>query len=185
MAIRLKVTKAVGDDYDLGASKFLGSPVMTEKMSESFNQTTIFLLQLRLSDLKDLDKENRLPHEGYLYVFLDVENSEYQMKPIVKYTKEEPTVCVGQFNEIVDGYEEYVDDYLITFEECDDYETGNKLFGKPNDWNYAEESDELFLQFDPLDSEMGIFQQLDGLLYFFFGKDRKTFKDVKLMEEIS
>ena len=184
MAIRLTVKKAEGE-YDLGASKFLGSPVLPARWVNSFNEDIIFLLQLRLSDIKDLDKDNLLPHEGYLYIFLDVSNSEYSLKPIVKYTKSEPTHVLNGFNDIVDGYEEFVDDYLIEFSECDDYETGNKLFGKPNDWNYADEPRELLFQFDPLDSDMGIFSHLDGLLYFFFGKDRKTFKDVELMEEIS
>ncbi len=180
----MKLRKAEGD-YDLGASKFLGSPVLPESLEKAFNDNTIFLMQLRLEDIKDLDKENKLPHEGYLYVFLDVSNSEYSMKPIVKYTKEEPTVCLNGFNDIVDGYERFVDDYLIEFEECDDYEGGNKLLGLPNDWNYADDPKELLLQFDPLDSEMGLFDHLDGLIYLFLGKDRKTFKDVKLMEEIS
>ena len=183
-AIKLTVKKAEGD-YDLGASKFLGSPVIPSKWEDDFDENTIFFLQLRLSDIKDLDEDNKLPHEGYLYIFLDIFNSEYSLRPIVKYTKEEPETCLNGFNDIVDGYEEYVDDYLIEFSKCDDYEGGIKLFGKPNDWNYAEESDELLFQFDPLDSEMGIFDQLDGLIYFFFGKDRKTFKDVVLLEEIS
>lgn len=184
MAIRLKVRKAEGD-YDLGASKFLGSPVLPEGMENEFNDTTIFLLQLRLEDIKDLDKENLLPHEGYLYIFLDTANSEYSLIPIVKYVEEEPTQCIGQFNEVVDGYEQYVDDYLIEFEFCDDYETGHKLFGTPNDWNYADEPRQLLFQFDPLDGEMGIFNHLDGLLYFFFGGDRGDFESVTLMEEIS
>ena len=183
-AIRLKIKKAEGD-YDLGASKFLGSPVLPEKWLDSFNDETIFLMQIRLSDIKDLDEENKLPHEGYLYIFLDVSNSEYSLKPIVKYYKNEPTHVLTGFNDIVDGYEEFVDDYLIEFEKCDDYDSGNKLLGKPNDWNYAEESDELLFQFDPLDSDMGIFSHLDGLIYFFFGKDRKLFKDVTICEEIS
>ena len=184
MAIKLTLTKATGD-YDLGASKFLGSPVLPEKWLNAFDDNVIFLMQLRLSDIKDLDKDNLLPHEGYLYIFLDVSDTEYSLKPIVKYIKEEPTHVLNGFNDIVDGYEEYVDDYLISFSECDDYEGGNKLFGKPNDWDYAEESDQLLLQFDPLDSEMGLFDHLDGLIYFFFGKDRKNFKDVSIMEEIS
>ena len=184
MAIRLTVKKAEGE-YDLGASKFLGSPVLPARWVNSFGEDIIFLLQLRLSDIKDLDKDNLLPHEGYLYIFLDVSNSEYSLKPIVKYTKSEPTHVLNGFNDIVDGYEEFVDDYLIEFSECDDYETGNKLFGRPNDWNYGDEPRELLFQFDPLDSDMGIFNQLDGLIYFFFGKDRKTFKDVVLLEEIS
>lgn len=184
MAIRLTVKKAIGD-YDPGASKFLGGPVMPEKLADSIQGEVIFLMQLRLSDIKDLDPENRLPHEGYLYVFLDVSNSEYSLVPIVKYTKQEPTHYITGFNEVVEGYEEFVDEYLIEFSPCDDLEGGNKLFGKPNDWNYVDEPRDLLLQFDPLDSEMGLFTHLDGLIYLFFGKDRKTFKDVTVMEEIS
>ena len=184
MAIRMKVHKASGD-YDVGASKFLGSPVLPNRWINAFDSDTIFFLQIRLKDIAALDEENLLPHEGYLYFFLDTAGTEYSLQPIVKYTKTEPINVVNGFNEIVEGYEEYVDDYLIEFEKCDDYETGNKLLGKPNDWNYAEDPRDLLLQFDPLDSEMGIFSHLDGLIYFFFGKDRKTFKDVEIMEEIS
>ena len=184
MAIKLRLHKASGK-YDLGASKFLGSPVLPQRWLNIFNDQTIFLMQLRLSDIKDLDEDNVLPHEGYLYIFLDVSNSEYSLKPIVKYTKSAPTHCLNGFNDIVDGYEQYVDDYLIEFEKCDDYENGNKLLGKPNDWNYANEPNALLLQFDPLDSEMCIFSHLDGLIYFFIGEDKKTFKDVIIMEEVS
>ena len=183
-AIRLKVHKAEGE-YDLGASKFLGSPVLPTRLTNDFDDGTIFLLQLRLKDLEGLDEDNILPHVGYLYIFLDVSEGEYNLQPIVKYTKSEPTTCLNGFNDIVDGYEQFVDDYLIEFEKCDDYETGNKLFGKPNDWNYVEDPRDLLLQFDPLDSEMGLFSHLDGLIYIFLGKDRKTFKDVTIMEEIS
>ena len=183
-AIHLKVKKAEGK-YDQGASKFLGRPVLPEKWLDIFSDTTIFLMQLRLSDLKDLDEENILPHEGYLYIFLDTINGEYDLKPIVKYYKKEPTHCLNGFNEIVDGYEEFIDDYLIEFEKCDDYASGNKLFGQPNDWNYQGEPEKLLLQFDPLDSDMGFLSHLDGLIYFFLGDDLKTFKDVSIMEEIS
>ncbi len=183
-AIKLTVKKAEGE-YDLGASKFLGNPTLPEKWLDKFADTVIFLLQIRLSDIASLDKENKLPHEGYLYIFLDTTNSEYSLTPIVKYYKGEPDHVLSGFNEIVDGYEEYNEDYLIEFSECDDYESGNKLLGKPNDWNYADEPNELLFQFDPLDSDMGIFSHLDGLIYFFFGQDRKNFKDVVIMEEIS
>ena len=183
-AIKLKVHKAEGE-YDLGASKFLGSPVLPEKLINAFDSETIFLLQLRLKDLEGLDEDNILPHTGYLYIFLDVSEGEYNLQPIVKYVKSEPTHCLNEFNDVVDGYEQFKDDYLIEFEKCDDYETGNKLFGKPNDWNYQEEPRQLLFQFDPLDSEMGLFSNLDGYIYFFLGNDRKTFKDVEIDEEIS
>ena len=184
MAIRLKVRKAEGE-YDLGASKFLGNPTLPAKWEKSFDSNTIFLMQIRLEDIKDLDVDNVLPHKGYLYFFLDVTNGEYSLEPIVKYYGGEPTLCLNGFNDVVDGYEQFVDDWLIEFEKCDDFETGNKLLGKPNDWNYQEEPRQLLFQFDPLDSEMGLFDHLDGLIYFFLGNDRKTFKDVEIMEEIS
>ena len=182
-AIKLTVKKAEGK-YDQGRSKFLGNPVLPEKWVNAFDGSVIFLLQIRLEEIKDLDKDNLLPHEGYLYFFLDTADSEYSLKPIVKYYKGEPECVVTGFNEVVDEYEQYVDDYLVEFSECDDYEEGMKLFGKPNDWNYADESEQLLFQFDPLATDMGIFSHLDGLIYFFFGKD-KNFKDVKLLEEIS
>lgn len=184
MAIKISVKKASGD-YDLGVSKFLGSPTLPEKWLNSFNDTTIFFCQIRLEDIKDLDKENKLPHQGYLYIFLDVSDSEYSLKPIVKYYKGEPTHCLNGFNDIVDGFEEYTDDYLIEFSECDDYESGNKLLGYPNHLDDSINSIPLLLQFDPLDSEMGIFSHMDGLIYITLGNDKKTFKDVSIIEDIS
>ena len=134
MAIRLKVRKAEGE-YDLGASKFLGSPTLPKKWEKAFDSNTIFLMQIRLEDIKELDIDNVLPHKGYLYFFLDVTNGEYSLEPIVKYYSGEPTLCLNGFNDVVDGYEQFVDDWLIEFEKCDDSETGNKLLGIPNDWN--------------------------------------------------
>ena len=184
MAIRLRVRKAEGE-YDPGASKFLGAPTVPEHLVDDLAEEVIFLMQIRLEDIKELDAENKLPHEGYLYFFLDVSGSEYSMTPIVKYSPEEPTAIYDGFNSAVPGYEAYVEDYLISFEPCDDGDTGHKLLGIPNDWNYAEEAPELLFQFDPLDGDMGIFDHLDGLIYFFFGKDRKAFTDVRIAEEIS
>ena len=183
-AIKLKIKEAVGE-HDLGVSKFLGRPTLPEGLADKFDETVLFFLQINLEEIKDLDKENKLPHKGYLYFFLGTADSEYSLKPIVKYYDGIPTDVIDDFNSIVPEYEEYTKEYLIEFEECDDYDSGHKLLGKPNDWNYAEESDELLLQFDPLEGDMGIFSHLDGLIYFFFGKDRKHFKDVKIMEEIS
>ena len=184
MAIRIKIKKAEGE-YDLGASKFLGRPTLPDHLEDELDSDTIFFMQIRLSDIAELDKENKLPHKGYLYIFLDTANTEYSLVPIVKYVKSEPTNCINEFNGIVSGYEEFIDDYLIEFEECDDLAEGNKLFGKPNDWNYAEDDRELLLQFDPMDNEMGIFSHLDGYFYFFFGKDRKNYGDIELVEDIS
>lgn len=184
-AIRIKVKKAKGE-YDVGLSKMLGDPVLPEDMLDTLPQTAMFLMQIRLEDIKDLDEENILPHTGYLYFFLDTENGAYNLKPIVKYFDGEPTHHIEGFNEIVDGFEEYNQDFLITFEKCDDEADGNKLLGHPADWQYQETSDKLLFQLDPLAcEEMKLFPTFDGFLYFFFGKNVKDFKKVKLVEDIS
>ncbi len=183
--IRIKTKKAEGK-YDVGASKMLGDPVLPEALADSLPQTAMFLMQIRLEDIKELDEENLLPHEGYLYFFLDTEDGLYSLKPIVKYVKEEPTHHIEGFNEIVEGFEEYTHDFLIEFEKCEEDADGNKLLGCPSDWQYAQEPERLLFQLDPLaDPEMGILNILDGFIYFFFDEDMKNFDKVKLVEDIS
>ena len=185
MAIKLK-TALAPKEYDLGASKMLGSPTMTQKIMDEVPDTAIFLMQIRLEDIKDLDHENLLPHKGYLYFFLDVEEGAYNMKPIVKYFDGEPDTVFDDFNCEVEGFEQYSKDFLITFEECDESDTGNKLLGCPGDWQYSETPDRLLFQLDPMaDEEMGLFPTFDGLMYFFFGEDLRDFDNVKFVEDFS
>ena len=183
-AIRLKVKKARGK-YDKGCSKFFGSPTLPEGLENELDNDTIFLLQIRLSDIKDLDEDNILPHEGYLYFFIDTAGGDYDLKPIVKYYKGEPTTLIDEFNAIVDGYEHLTKEYLVEFERCADDETGNKLLGVPSDWNYMEEPRRMLFQYDPLDVDMGFLTSLDGLLYFFFDGKNDDFDNISLMEEYS
>ncbi len=185
MAIKIITKKAEGE-YDKGSSKMLGNPVLSEEIFDSLPSTAMFLMQIRLEDIKDLDKENILPHKGYLYFFLDTEDGPYALKPIIIYFDGEPTHYIDGFNDIVDGFEQYNQDYLITFEECDDEVDGNKLLGHPADWQYQETTDRLLFQLDPLaDEEMDIFSTFDGFLYFFFDGEEVDFNKVKLIEDIS
>ena len=80
------------------------------------------------------------------------------------------------------GYEGFNDAYLMEFYEVDDAEDCTRLLGIPSDWNYEDTPPKLLLQFDPLDSEMGFLDHLDGFLYFFFGKDEKDFESVAVRE---
>ena len=183
--IKIKTRKAEGE-YDKGCSKMLGNPTLPEGMLDTLPATAIFLMQIRLEDIKDLDKENLLPHKGYLYFFLDVEDGEYSMKPIVKYYEGEPTEIVDEFNAAVDGYEKFCEDYIIEFEKCDESETGNKLLGCPGDWQFAEEPGQLLFQLDPYEEPMmEMFPTFDGMMYFFFGEDRRNFDEVKFVEDFS
>ena len=60
-AIGIRVKKA-DDGYDLGASKFFGTPTVPEAWETDFSDTALFFCQLRLADIAALDTENRLPH---------------------------------------------------------------------------------------------------------------------------
>ena len=184
-AIKLKL-KNNNAQHDLGVSKFLGKPVLPHEWVDEFDETVLFLLQINLEEIKDLDRDNRLPHKGYLYFFLDTVDGEYSLRPIVRYYEGEPTDVVDDFNIVVPGYEEYTDEYLVEFELVDDEASGTKLFGTPADWNYQDEPRKLLLQFDPLDPGIELFDYIDGLFYFFFDEnDEKDFSKITLMEEYS
>ena len=62
-AIGIKIKKADGD-HDPCASKFFGAPVVPEEWQERFSEDVIFFAQIRLSDIAELDTENKLPHTG-------------------------------------------------------------------------------------------------------------------------
>ncbi len=73
----------------------------------------------------------------------------------------------------------------MEFYEADEDGACNRLLGVPADWNYGSEPPRLLLQFDPLDSEMGFLDRLDGFLYFFFEDDGIDFSKVFICEEYS
>ena len=57
MAIKLKIKKAEGE-YDQGLSKMLGNPVLPEGLVDTLPSSVMFLMQIRLEDIKDLDEDN-------------------------------------------------------------------------------------------------------------------------------
>ena len=183
-AIKITVNKAP-EGYDLGASKFFGTPTVPLAWQEDFDDDEIFLCQIRLSDIAELDKENRLPHTGYLYIFLHTEGGKYRLGADVRYHNGEPELAIDDFNTAVEDYEQYNEAYLMEFSEVDEDEICTKLFGLPSDWNYENAPPQLLMQYDPLDSEMGFLDYLDGFVYFFFGDGEKDWKNIILMEEYS
>ena len=187
MAIGIKLKKENGE-HDLGVSKFFGTPTLPMGMMEELSPDAVFVAQLQLSALACFDKEDRLPHEGYLYIFLETEDdTPYSgKKAVVIYTKEEPAVAVDNFNEVSPMPNGLNEDYLIEFFEADDDYDGIKLFGEPSDWGYAEDYPELLLQFDPLaTSDLDFFTCMDGYIYFFFGEDKCKWEDVVVHFEYS
>lgn len=171
------MSKAIGikaylpeGEYDPLCSKFFGAPVIPMEWENDFSDNEIFFCQIRLSDIKEIDKECRLPHKGYLYVFLEVGKSHTDMKARVRYYEGEPRLILDDFNTVVDEYSQFNTSYLMELYEADEDECSTRLFGYPSDWQYSDEPPVLFMQFDPLDNEMGFLDSIDGYLYLFFDK---------------
>ena len=184
MAIGIKVKKAQGD-YDLGASKFFGDPTVPMGWEDAFYDDEMFFAQIRLADIAHLDTENKLPHTGYLYLFIHTEGGHYDLLADVKYHDGEPEVVLDEFNAQVEGYEQFGEAYLMEFAQVDDDEICTKLLGNPSDWNHEEAPPKMLLQFDPLDNDMGFLSFLDGFVYFFYGDDENDLEEIYLQEEFS
>lgn len=186
MSKAIKITaKKAPEGYDLGASKFFGTPTVPLAWGEDFHDDEIFFCQIRLSDIAALDKENKLPHTGYLYVFLHTEDGKYHLGADVRYHDSEPELAFDDFNAAVEGYEKYTEAYLMEFSEVEEDKICTRLFGVPSDWNYVNEPPALLMQYDPMDNEMDFLDSLDGFVYLFFGEDKTNFSAVTLWEEYS
>lgn len=182
-AIGIRVTPTEGA-YDLGASKFFGTPTIPACWQDDFYEDEIFFCQIRLSDIAELDTQKRLPHKGYLYIFLRTGGGDYHMEADVRYWAQDPTVAMDDFNTAVMGYEHLDRGYLMSFVPVDEAEDGTRLFGEPSGWE-DEGQEKLLLQFDPLDNDMGFLDCLDGYLHFFFGEDEEDLSCVRLQTSYS
>ena len=129
----------------------------------------IFFCQINLADIVALDTENRLPHTGWLYIFLDTEV--YPYMPMVYCCDDKPDTVLDGFNEFDPAFSRLTQVWEMTFAPADDNAEGIRLFGVPTDWNYAEDPPKLFMQFDPLVYPLGLFDDVDGFAYFFYGDD--------------
>ena len=127
MAMGIKVKKAT-EGYDPGASKFFGAPTVPLAWETDFYEDEIFLCQIRLSDIAPLDKENRLPHTGYLYFFLHTDGGDYGLRADVRYCDGEPELAIDDFNAAVEGYERFNEAYVMDFCEVDGGENCTRLF---------------------------------------------------------
>ena len=182
-AIALKVRKALPEEDVDECSKFFGNPCLPEFLCDKYPDDSVFFAQIRCEDLKDLDPDCRLPHEGYLYFFLDAEMyPSEQLYMMVDYCPEEPEYVLDDYN--LDGNIKGLNDsYVITFEKVDaDYE-GTKLLGRPsNDVDDEGNKGGLLLQYDPLDFDVPFLSSCDGYAFVFFGKTyEKQFSDADYM----
>jgi len=176
-AIALKVRKLKkGEKIDESCSKFYGAPTLPKSLVNNYPDDCVFLLQINCKELKDLDPENRLPHEGYLYFFLDAEMyPSDDLYIFVDHTLEEPKYIIDDFNENSPINEGLNEPYIITFEKVDANYSGTKLLGYPS--NYVDEYGDrpgLLLQYDPLDFDVPFLATCDGYAFVFFGRTKKT-----------
>ncbi len=169
-AIKIKLEKAAGE-YDYGRSKFFGDPTIPAEWEDRFEEDVLFFAQLRLEELAPYDKENRLPHKGYLYLFLDT--AQYPPDVWVDYYDGEPDTLVEDFNALDPENAHLTQAYLMSFEECDESESCTRLFGLPSSEFEDEDGEPLLLQFDPLDTPIGFLEQIDGYAYVFYDTARK------------
>ena len=184
MAIGMTLTRPEGK-YDIGASKFFGTPTIPGEWLEELDADLMFVAQIRLTDIAPWDTENALPHTGYLYFF--VESGAHvgeDARAVVRYSPDEPDTAVDDFNAgfDVEGAEE---DWLITFCHIEDDADGHKLLGDPCGWGY-DDAPELLLQYDPLATEgPGFMDIVDGFGFFFYGEDSNDFSEVRFLAEHS
>ncbi len=166
-AIKINLKKA-DEKYDLGTSKFFGDPTVPAEWADRFAEDVIFLCQIELSNIAELDKENRLPHKGYLYFFLDTEC--YPYDAWIEYYGGEPDTVLENFNSIVPEFEHLNEAFIMSFEECEEIAGGTRLFGVPSSGYEPDGSaeSELLMQFDPLEIKTGFLDHIDGYAYIFY-----------------
>ena len=173
-AIAMKVKKVQpGEKIDESCSKFFGMPCLPESMQpDPYPDDGVFFAQIRCEDIRDLDPEGRLPHEGYLYFFLDAEMyPSDQLHMMVDHRLEEPEYVIDDYNENC-NIKGLTDTYVITFEKVDAGYEGTKLLGYPsNDVDDSGDRTGLLLQYDPLDFDVPFLSTLDGYAFVFFGED--------------
>ena len=90
----------------------------------------------------------------------------------------EPDTVIGGFNEAEPRFSHLCEAWEMEFFRADDSADGTRLFGVPSDWNYKEPAPKLFMQYDPLDTDMGFLSDTDGFAYIFFADDEEDIENM-------
>ncbi len=98
IGIKLKRRRETLDNVDSG--KFLGDPVLPSggRWDRILGEDEVFLCQLRLEELAELDSQRLLPRSGWLWFFVDMDA--YPYTPRVLFAEEEPDEVQEDFNEL-------------------------------------------------------------------------------------
>ena len=172
-AIALHVRKVMPDEeVDEACSKFFGAPCLPESLKDKYPDDSVFFAQINCAELKDFDPDNRLPHEGYLYFFLDAEMyPSDDLYMLVDHSLEEPKYVIDDYNQESPISEGLNEAYIITFEKVDADYAGTKLLGIPS--NNVDDNDlrpGLLLQYDPIEFDVPFLATCDGYAFVFFGE---------------
>lgn len=145
MAIQIKLSKT---DNDLFCkSKWWGNPDIPANFE--FDDSLMFVCQIRCEDFADYDEDNILPHRGMLYFFCDIayylgyyddfepQSSSYWDKDAVKVYYVED-VDENSFRQIIfeDDYFPQIKERKMNFEITEDDSPGFKLLGSPYMFEY-------------------------------------------------
>lgn len=183
-SIRMKLLPVDGE-IDPSKSHFFGAPLIPGAWIDDFEDSVMFFCQINLSEASPYDPDGKLPKQGYLYVFFDTANEDYFLMPIVRYFDGEPDTVIDDFNNEVEEYESFTEPLAVEFSQASPGAYCMKLLGVPSDWNYPDAPPELLMQIDHLDDELCFHDEMDGVTYLFFGKDRQGFSDVEIYSEYS
>ncbi|MCR4561763.1 MAG: DUF1963 domain-containing protein [Bacilli bacterium] len=164
---------------------FFGNPVLPKDINPNFDDSVMFLGMIDLKEIGYLHDGDMLPLDGYLYFFLDTSGSCYKLKPILLYSKNEPTVVIDDFNLGLDEgqYKGISIPRGIEFYEVEENADCCKLLGTPYDWNYEEEPKPLLLSLNHFDEGLNFLSFIDGYTYIFFGEKGKELSEATLFGE--
>lgn len=146
-AVQIKLSRVEEDLFC--KSKWWGNPDIPEGFT--FDDSLMFVCQIRCEDLVNYDVDNKLPHKGMLYFFCDVAYylgyyDEFDPPSGALWDEEYVKVYYSD-NEDYDSYKQIIfdDDYFpeiherkIDFEIVDDDNYGNKLLGVPCQFEYED-----------------------------------------------
>ncbi len=169
-AIGLRFVPYNEDEHLL--NHFFGAPILPRGFAEQLDDSLLFLGQIHLPDIEELDSENRLPHFGNLYFFLDTSDGKRHLRPVIVHSEATPVELSDDFNEaFAEGNYPNTDiAWGIEFVEVDEDDEGCKLLGVPCDWNYENPpKTPLLLSISHFDEDLSFLEELDGYTYIFFG----------------
>lgn len=180
MAIEIKLSKTEDDLFC--KSKWWGNPDIPEDFN--FDDSLMFVCQIRCEDIVDYDIDNLLPHKGMLYFFCDIAYylgyyEDFEPQPSALWDEDAvkvyyvESVDENAFKQLVfdDDYFPQIGEKKIEFKLTEDDSPDLKLLGMPymlehENWPYPYSHWINLLQIDSVDDDDYNLLFMDmGLLY--------------------